>query len=53
MIKPFLLAAVVALFGNMAANYSQAAIGPSPQIFLYYPLLALLVVFSKKKSNIN
>ncbi len=56
LIKGLLLAAVIALFGNMVSQYSQVAIGPSPQIFLYYALIAIIVGLSKsdnqKKVNI-
>jgi putative inorganic carbon (hco3(-)) transporter len=54
--RAFLLAAVVALFGNIVSQYSQTAIGASPQIFLYHALIAMIVNISKletkKKVNV-
>ena len=47
--QAFLLAAVVALFGNIVSQYSQVAIGASPQIYLYYALIATIVNISKQK----
>jgi putative inorganic carbon (HCO3(-)) transporter len=49
--RAFLLAAVVALFGNIVSQYSQVAIGPSPQIFLYYTLVAIIVNISKLENK--
>ena len=49
--KAILLAAVVALFGNIVSEYSQVSIGPSPQIFLYYPLIATIVVLSQLRNK--
>jgi hypothetical protein len=49
--RAFLLAAVVALFGNIVSQYSQIAIGASPQIFLYYGLVAIIVNISKRENK--
>lgn len=49
--RAFLLAAVVALFGNIVSQYSQIAIGPSPEIFLYYALVAIIVNISKLENK--
>lgn len=49
--RAFLLAAVVALFGNIVSQYSQVAIGASPQIFLYHALIAVIVNISKIENN--
>jgi predicted membrane protein len=51
--RAFLLAAVVALFGNIVSQYSQIAIGASPQIFLYYGLVAIIVNISKRENKIQ
>lgn len=49
--RAFLLAAVVALFGNIVSQYSQVAIGPSPEIFFYYALVAVIVNISKLENK--
>ena len=53
--RAFLLAAVVALFGNIISQYSQIAIGASPQIYLYNALIAIIVNLSKleNKQKVN
>jgi putative inorganic carbon (hco3(-)) transporter len=54
--RAFLLAAVVALFGNIVSQYSQVAIGATPQIFLYHAIIAIIVNISnletKQKENV-
>jgi len=54
--RAFLIAAVAALFGNIVSQYSQVAIGASPEIYLYYALVAIIVNVSilenKKKINV-
>lgn len=50
-IKMFLLAAIVPLFGNILSQYSQVAIGASPEIFLFYPLIAIIVRISKLETK--
>jgi putative inorganic carbon (hco3(-)) transporter len=49
--RAFLLAAAVALFGNIVSQYSQVAIGASPQIFLYHTLIAMIVNISKLETK--
>ena len=49
--RAFLIAAVVALFGNIVSQYSQVAIGPSPQIYLYYSLVAIIVNLSNLQNK--
>lgn len=51
--RAFLLAAVVALFGNIISQYSQIAIGASPQIYFYYALIAIIVNLSKLENKQN
>lgn len=53
--RAFLLAAVVALFGNIVSQYSQIAIGATPEIYLYYVLVAIIITISKleNKEKIN
>jgi hypothetical protein len=45
------LASVIPLFGNILAQYSQVAIGASPEIFLFYPLIAIIVRISKLETK--
>jgi len=49
--RAFLLASIVALFGNIVAQYSQVAIGANPQIYLYYALVAVIVNISKLENK--
>lgn len=49
--KAFLLAATVGLFANIMSQYSQVAIGATPEIFLFYSLIAIIVRISKLENN--
>ncbi|HUQ96844.1 MAG TPA: O-antigen ligase family protein [Chitinophagaceae bacterium] len=49
--RAFLIAAVVALFGNIVSQYSQVAIGATPEIFLYHAMIATIVCISKLDQN--
>ncbi len=55
LLKAMLLACVIALFGNIVSQYSQVAVGASPQIFVYYSLIAIIINVSKieNKKSLN
>jgi hypothetical protein len=41
--KKLLLAAVIALFSFMIAQYAQVSIGQPPGLFLYYACIAMII----------
>jgi cell division protein FtsW (lipid II flippase) len=51
--KAFILAALVGLFANIIAQYSQVAIGATPELFFFYPAIAIIVKLSKLENKEN
>jgi len=52
--KKFLLAATIALFSYVIAQYAQVAIGQAPGVFLFYGLIAVIIRLPQmEKANLS